>query len=76
MAALLLFGKDESIASFIPAYRFEAIYRNKTYGRFVLNEVTDSTRYDDRPENAGAVRRCRRRYPQQRFFRSAILLMS
>ena len=48
MAALLLFGKDESIASFIPAYRFEAIYRNKTYGRFVLNEVTDSTRYDDR----------------------------
>lgn len=48
LAALLLFGKDESIASFIPAYRFEAIYRNKTYGRFVLNEVTDSTRYDDR----------------------------
>lgn len=48
VAALLLFGKDESIASFIPAYRFEAIYRNKTYGRFVLNEVTDSTRYDDR----------------------------
>lgn len=48
MAALLLFGKDESIASFIPAYRFEAIYRNKTYDRFVLNEVEDSTRYDDR----------------------------
>ena len=48
VAALLLFGKDESIASFIPAYWFEAIYRNKTYGRFVLNEVTDSTRYDDR----------------------------
>ncbi|MCE9138434.1 MAG: putative DNA binding domain-containing protein [Bacteroides sp.] len=48
MAALLLFGKDDSIASFLPAYRFEAIYRNKTYDRFVLNEVEDSTRYDDR----------------------------
>lgn len=48
MAALLLFGKDESIASFIPAYRFEAIYRNKSYGYFLQNRVEDTIRYDDR----------------------------
>lgn len=48
MAALLLFGKDESIASFIPAYRFEALYRNRSYERFLKNEVEDSVRYDDR----------------------------
>lgn len=48
MAALLLFGKDESIASFIPAYRFEAIYRNKSYGYFLQNRVEDTVRYDDR----------------------------
>lgn len=48
MAALLLFGKDESIASFIPAYRFEALYRNKSYERFIQNKVEDTTRYNDR----------------------------
>lgn len=48
VAALLLFGKDESIASFIPSYRFEAVYRNMNYTRFILNDVADSTRYDDR----------------------------
>ena len=48
MAALLLFGKDESIASFVPSYRFEAVYRNMNYTRFILNDVADSTRYDDR----------------------------
>lgn len=48
MAALLLFGKDESIASFIPAYRFEALYRNRSYEYFIRNEVEDSIRYDDR----------------------------
>lgn len=48
MAALILFGKDESIASYIPAYRFEALYRNLNYVRFIENKVEDTTRYDDR----------------------------
>lgn len=48
MAALILFGKDESIASYIPAYRFEALYRNLNYERFIKNRVQDITRYDDR----------------------------
>lgn len=48
MAALLLFGKDESIASFLPAYRIEAIYRNMNFNRFIQNNVEDTVRYDDR----------------------------
>lgn len=48
MAALLLFGKNESIATFIPAYRFEALYRNKSYERFIQNKAEDIIRYDDR----------------------------
>lgn len=48
MAALILFGKDETIASYTPAYRFEALYRNLNYERFSKNEVEDTTRYDDR----------------------------
>lgn len=44
----MIIGKDESIASYIPAYRFEALYRNLNYVRFIENKVEDTTRYDDR----------------------------
>ncbi|RHJ84799.1 RNA-binding domain-containing protein [Parabacteroides sp. AM08-6] len=47
-AALLLFGTDVSLATFMPAYRIEAIYRNMSFKRFKQNKVEDTTRYDDR----------------------------
>lgn len=47
-AALLLFGTESSIATFMPSYRIEAIYRNKTEDYYNQNNPEDSTRYDDR----------------------------
>lgn len=48
LAAILLFGTESSIATFIPSYRIEAIYRNKTHDYFNQNRLEDNTRYDDR----------------------------
>ena len=47
-AAILLFGTESSIATFIPSYKIEAIYRNKTHDYFNQNRLEDNTRYDDR----------------------------
>ena len=47
-AALLLFGKESSIATFMSSYRIEAIYRNKTEDYYNQNNLEDSIRYDDR----------------------------
>lgn len=48
LAALLLFGKEESIASFYPIYRIEAIYRNCSYNDYTSDNHTYAGRYDDR----------------------------
>lgn len=48
LAALLLFGTESSLATHIPSYRIEAIYRNKSYEYFSQNHPEDSIRYDDR----------------------------
>lgn len=46
--AALLFGTENSIATFMPSYRIEAIYRNKTEDYYNQNNPEDRTRYDDR----------------------------
>lgn len=48
LAGLLLFGTEDSIMTFWPIYRIEAIYRNKTYAYHLKNDLKDTTRYDDR----------------------------
>lgn len=47
-AALLLFATESTIASFMPSYRIEAIYQNKTYNYYSQNKPEDNIRYDDR----------------------------
>lgn len=46
-AALLLFGKDEAIANYLPRFRYELIFRMCTYRQYV-NMDEHSNRYDDR----------------------------
>ena len=46
-AALLIFGTDEAIETFLPRYRYEALYHLCTWQQFERNEFTDN-RYDDR----------------------------
>lgn len=53
LAGLLLFGTEESMMSFFPIYRIEAIYRNKTYNYYLKNDIQDTTRYDDRVTERG-----------------------
>ena len=46
-AALILFGKDESIEDFLPRYRFEALFHMCTYEQY--NDMKQfPNRYDDR----------------------------
>lgn len=47
-AALLLFGTEYSIANYMPSYRIEAIYRNKSLKYYLQNHPEDNIRYDDR----------------------------
>lgn len=53
LAGLLLFGTTDSIATFYPTYRTEAIYRNKTYAYHQSNDIKDTVRYDDRMTERG-----------------------
>ena len=46
-AALLIFGTDEAIETFLPRYRYEALYHLCTWQQYERNEFTDN-RYDDR----------------------------
>ncbi|GHV10012.1 ATP-dependent DNA helicase RecG [Bacteroidia bacterium] len=49
LAALLLFGKENSILLHCPYHRTDAIYRNMTYARYLNPLPTDpDIRYDDR----------------------------
>ena len=49
LAALLLFGKENTISNYCPAYKTDAIYRNMTYNRFLHPLPHDpDIRYDDR----------------------------
>ena len=49
LAAALLFGKENTISNYCPAYKTDAIYRNMTYNRFLNPQHNDSdVRYDDR----------------------------
>ncbi len=46
-AALLLFGKEESLVRFMPRYRIEGIFRSYTYDEYEKGFDND-VRYDDR----------------------------
>lgn len=46
-AALILFGTEDAMADNMPRYRFEALYHNCTWKKFVSNAL-DVSRYDDR----------------------------
>ncbi len=46
-AALLLFGKEESLVRFIPRYRIEGIFRSYTFDDYE-NGFDSDVRYDDR----------------------------
>ncbi|HRZ97705.1 MAG TPA: putative DNA binding domain-containing protein, partial [Paludibacter sp.] len=49
LAAVLLFGKEQTILSCCPYYRTDAIYRNLNYQRFLKpNSNEPDIRYDDR----------------------------
>lgn len=48
LAGLLLFGTEDSIATFYSSYRIEALYINKTYEYHIKNDLKDKVRYDDR----------------------------
>lgn len=47
-AALLLFGTEETLAKYLPRYKFELLYHKMTYERYSLNLPEDTIRYDDR----------------------------
>ncbi len=49
LAAVLLFGKEQTILSCLPHYRTDAIFRNIAYKRYLKPLPTDpDVRYDDR----------------------------
>lgn len=49
LAAILLFGKEETILNYCPWHRTDAIFRNMSYKRFLNPRPTDpDIRYDDR----------------------------
>jgi len=51
LAAALLFGKENTVLNYCPAYKTDAIYRNMTYERFLNPHPTDpDVRYDDRDD--------------------------
>ena len=46
-AALILFGTEDALATFMPRYRFEALFHMCTWQQYERNELVDN-RYDDR----------------------------
>ncbi|GHS92033.1 hypothetical protein FACS1894203_3880 [Bacteroidia bacterium] len=49
LAAALLFGKENTISNYCPAYKTDAVYRNMTYNHFLYPLPDDpDVRYDDR----------------------------